>query len=62
MAVSSAVEAGGLLNVTYKSPDVPKPVTDTYAVGTDGRLQLLRTSVDGAVVAEFHSAPWGHCP
>jgi hypothetical protein len=62
MAVISAVEAGGMLNVTYKSPDVPKPVTDTYAVGTDGRLQILRTSVDGAVVSESHSAPWDHCP
>ena len=62
MTVLSAVEAGGMLNVTYKSPDVPKPVTDTYAVGGDGRLQILRTSVDGAVVAESHSAPWDHCP
>jgi hypothetical protein len=62
MSVVSAEEAGGMLNVTYKNPDVPKPVTDTYAVGADGRLQLLRTSVDGSVVAESHTAPWDHCP
>jgi hypothetical protein len=62
MAVLGAVEANGMLNVTYKSPDVPKPVTDTYAVGANGSLQILRTSVDGKVVAESHSAPWSHCP
>jgi hypothetical protein len=62
MAVSSAVEAGGMLNVTYTSPGVPKPVTDTYAVGADGRLQMLRTSVGGNVVSESHMAPWDHCP
>jgi len=62
MPVLEAVEAGGTLNVTYRSPDVPKPVTDTYAVGADGRLQILRTSVDGKVVTESHIAPWDHCP
>jgi hypothetical protein len=62
MAVLSATEAAGQLAVTYTNPDVPKPVTDTYAVGADGRLQLLRTSVDGNVVAEAHMAPWDHCP
>jgi hypothetical protein len=62
MAVVSAVETDGLLNVTYKNPDVPKPVTDTYALGADGRMQYLRMSVNDEVVAEFHTAPWDHCP
>ncbi len=61
MPVLGAVEADGTLNVTYTNPDVPKPVTDTYAVVGD-KLKMLRTSVGGDVLAEFDSAPWDHCP
>jgi hypothetical protein len=58
--VEQVVRRGDEYDVHWRNPEVQKVVVDTYSTAGGG-LHLVKTTVEGKLVAEFRWKPWKRC-